>query len=87
MAARAGFLEGLTVGLDPQFDHVRLEAQTFGDDVFPDIKAVVLELNDFGAVEADDVVVIGMIGVVGVVVFVIAAQIKLAEQAGFDQDG
>ena len=46
---------------------------------------VAIELNDFIAVLANDMIVVGMFGVIGVVELIIFAEIHFAEQAALGQ--
>src|SRR6266571_6690926 len=48
---------------------------------------VAVEFDDFFAVLADDVIMVGMLGVVWVVKFVIFAEIHFADEAAFGQQG
>jgi hypothetical protein len=56
-----------------------------GDLVLDFFNLIAVELNDFIAVLADDVIVVRMFGVIGVVELVIFAEIHFAEQSALGQ--
>ena len=64
---------------------LHFEAQLVADFIFQLFDLVAVELDDFFAVLADDMAVVGMMGVVGIVEFVVFAEIHLAHQAAFGQ--
>src|SRR5690348_5347566 len=61
------------------------EAKPMADLVFDLLDFVAFEFNDFVAVLADDVIVVGMLSVVWVVEFVVFAEIHLANEAALGQ--
>lgn len=63
------------------------EAELVADFAFQLVDLVALELDDFFAVVADDMTVVGMLGVVGVVELIILAEIHFADEAAFSQQG
>src|SRR5919108_2648341 len=78
--AGAEFLQFLTPAGDLEALSLQLEAELVADLVFEFLNLLAVELDNFVAVLADDVAVIGMIGVVGVVKFVVLAEVHLAHQ-------
>ena len=54
-----------------------LETQTVGDAIFEQVDVIVLKLNDFVTIGANQMIVMRVIQKVGVVIFVVLAQINL----------
>ena len=65
---------------DPELEVFDGEAVLLGDLRFHGIEFVILEFDDFIAVAADDVIVIGMIGIIRVVYLVVFAEIHFVDE-------
>jgi hypothetical protein len=85
--ADAGGAEFVAAGFDADAFLGGTEAEAAGDAIFEDGDVFVFELDDFAAVDADEVIVIGVIDEIGVVVFLIAAEVDFPEEAGGDEEG
>ena len=70
---------------DLQSLRLHFKAEFVADLVFQLFNLVAVELDDFLAVLADDMAVMGMIGVIGIVEFVILAEIHFPYQPTFGQ--
>ena len=75
--ALAQFLHLFARGINAQLLRVNLEAKLLRNLIFQRVKLLALELDDLVTVIANDVIVIRMIGVIGVVDFVVLAEIHL----------
>ena len=69
-----------TGGVDAQLLRVDFEAKLLRNLIFQRIELLALELNDLVAVIANDVIMIRMVGVIGVVNFVVLAEIHLVHE-------
>lgn len=63
------------------------KAESLGNFVFHSFQAGTFELHDFVAVLADNMIMPGMIGVIGVVEFVVFAEVHFADQPTFGEQG
>ena len=61
------------------------EAETMADFIFQLFNLLTVKFDNFFTILADDVVVIGMIGVVGIVNFAVFSKIHFVDQATFRQ--
>ena len=77
----------ITVGFDAHALHAGLEPETTRDAVMKQRGVIVLKLNHSITIEADQMVVLGLVEDIGVVVGLVAAQIDLAQQSAFHQQG
>lgn len=59
---------------------------TAGDAIVEEVDVLVFEFDNFSAIDADEVVVGGFVDEVGVVGFLISAEVDFAQQAGFEED-
>lgn len=79
--------EFLAVGFEADGLLVRAKAEAAGDAVVEQLDVVVLEFDDFAAVDADEVVVRWGVVVVRVVGGLITAEVDFYKQACFCQQG
>lgn len=82
-AAGAVAGEFIAVGLDAHAFHLRLKAQPAGDAVVQQRDVLVLKLNDAITIEADEVIVLGLVEEIGVVVCLIATELHDAQEIAF----
>src|SRR5687768_12540819 len=75
----------VAIRLDPKKFCSGRKSETFGDAIFESIDVAILELDDLAAIETDQMIVAGMIDIIGVVIFVILPEIHLLEDAAFDE--
>jgi hypothetical protein len=85
--AVAFLAEGFAAGFDAEGVLHGAVAEAAGDAVVEDVDAVVLELDDLAAVDADEVVVGGAIEEIGVVGGLTVAEVDFLEEAGFGEEG
>src|SRR5205814_9844672 len=85
LLAGAEFFQFLAACGDLEALWLQLETQFVADFIFQFLNLVALELHDLLAVLADDMAVIRVIGVVGVVKFVVLAEIHLADETAFSE--
>ena len=57
-----------------------------GDAVVEEIDVIIFELDDFAAIDADEMVVGRFVDEVGVESFLVAAEVNFAEQSGIDEE-
>jgi hypothetical protein len=79
--------EGFAAGFDTEGVFDGAESEAAGDTVVEDIDSVVLEFDDFAAVDADEVGVGGAIEKIGVVSGLTVAEVDFLEEAGFGEEG
>ena len=85
--AVAFLAEGFAAGFDAEGVFDGAEAEAASDAVIEDVDAVVLEFDDFAAVDADEVVVGGAIEEIGVVGGLTVAEVDFLEEAGLGEEG
>ena len=85
--AGARLAELFAGGLDADGFLGGAEPEAFGDAVLEDVEVGVLEFDDVVAVDADEVVVVWVVDEVGVVVFLVAAEVDFVEEASFGEEG
>src|ERR1043165_5805324 len=86
LLAGAEFLQLLAPRGNLQALHLQFKAQLVADLVFEPLDLLALELDDLVAILADDVAVIGMIGVVRIIKLVVLAKVHLADQPAFGEE-
>jgi len=77
--------ELLATGFDAEGGRGWAEPHATDDAIFDDAEVVIGKLDDFSAVHADEMGVVGVVVEVGVVVFEIAAKVDFAKQSGVDE--
>jgi hypothetical protein len=87
VGAGAAAAELVAAGLDAEGGLYGAEAEAAGDAFLEDLHMGIGELDDVAAVDADEVVVVGVVEEVGVVVGDVLAEVDLAEQAALDEEG
>ena len=87
VGAVAVIAEAFAGGLDAEALADGAEAEAAGDAVVEEIEVAVFELDDFAAVDTDEVVVVGMIEEVRVVGGLSVAELDLVDEVGFDEEG
>ena len=78
--------EGFAAGFDAEGVFDGAEAEAAGDAVVEDVDAAVLELDDLAAVDADEMVVGGVVEEVGVVGGLAVAEVDFLEEAGLGEE-
>lgn len=76
----------VTRGLDTEGLFDGAEAEASGEAVVEDFEMVVFELEDFAAINTDEVIVGGAVEEVGVVGGLAVAEVDLVEEVGFSQE-
>jgi hypothetical protein len=79
--------EGFAAGLDAEGAFHRAESEAAGNAVIEDTDAVVLELDDLAAVDANEVVVGRAVEEVGIVGGLAVAKIDFLEEGGLGEEG
>lgn len=77
----------VATGLDAQGFANRVEAQAARDAIFQQVHVGVFEFDDFVAVDADKVVVSGVVDEIRIIHFDIAPEVEFAKQTAFDKEG
>ncbi len=83
--AFAGALEFFAAGFDTDFLAHRAESESPGDTILKHCHVFVGELNYLAAIKTDQVVVVGVVDKIGIVVFLVAAEIDLLQQVTFGE--
>ena len=87
MGADAFFPQGVAGGLNLEADPLGGEAMILGDDGFPHIETVVVELDHLAAVHTKEVAVARGIGEIGVVLRGLLPQTNLTNESAPDEKG
>jgi hypothetical protein len=87
IGAGAAVAEAFAGGFDAEALADGTVAEAAGDAVVEEVEVAVLEFDDFTAINADEVVVVGVGGEVGVVGGLAVAQFDFVDEICFDEEG